>query len=179
VEYCQSLGIEYFYPGYFVPGNKHFDYKLRFHQPSLEFYEVSSGRWIPFRNFNGNETPLRIMEEKLQTLVSELQRKGALSYLIHYANFTFEAKSKWNSPLAILVPPTDVHSGEYAIIYDTNKRTYYLFDTTDMDCTDLIFEEGDKMACIQFLNLKDPLAESHNASEITNKILLLKISLER
>ena len=38
MEYCQKMGFEYFYPGYFVPGYKAFDYKLskRFGRPNTE-----------------------------------------------------------------------------------------------------------------------------------------------
>jgi arginyl-tRNA--protein-N-Asp/Glu arginylyltransferase len=47
IEYCQQNGYDYFYPGYFVPGIKAFDYKLEIGKESLEFYDMDNKKWKP------------------------------------------------------------------------------------------------------------------------------------
>ena len=45
IEYCQQNGFDYFYPGYFVPGLKAFDYKLEIGKDSLEFFDMGINSW--------------------------------------------------------------------------------------------------------------------------------------
>jgi arginine-tRNA-protein transferase len=47
IEYCRQNGYDYFYPGYFVPGIKAFDYKLEIGKESLEFYDMNKKEWNP------------------------------------------------------------------------------------------------------------------------------------
>ncbi len=47
IEYCQQNGYDYFYPGYFVPGLKAFDYKLEIGKDSLEFFDMGINMWKP------------------------------------------------------------------------------------------------------------------------------------
>lgn len=45
IEYCKQMGYDYFYPGYFVPGLKAFDYKLEIGKESLEYYDMKKDQW--------------------------------------------------------------------------------------------------------------------------------------
>lgn len=45
IEYCKQNGYDYFYPGYFVPGLKAFDYKLEIGKECLEFYDMAKDQW--------------------------------------------------------------------------------------------------------------------------------------
>ncbi len=45
IEYCKQMGYDYFYPGYFVPGLKAFDYKLEIGKESLEYYDMDKDQW--------------------------------------------------------------------------------------------------------------------------------------
>lgn len=47
IEYCIQKNYDYFYPGYFVPGIKAFDYKLEIGKKSLEFFEMNKSLWKP------------------------------------------------------------------------------------------------------------------------------------
>lgn len=47
IEYCKEQGFRYFYPGYFVPGNHRFDYKLRIGTEALQFYHPFGNEWLP------------------------------------------------------------------------------------------------------------------------------------
>src|SRR6185437_11696852 len=45
VEFCKQNGFDFFYPGYFVPGIKFFDYKLKIGTGSLEFFNMQKKQW--------------------------------------------------------------------------------------------------------------------------------------
>ncbi len=47
IAYCKKNGYDFFYPGYFVPGIKAFDYKLEIGKESLEFYDMNNDEWKP------------------------------------------------------------------------------------------------------------------------------------
>ncbi|HEU5051520.1 MAG TPA: hypothetical protein VFT78_00340 [Hanamia sp.] len=47
IEFCKQNGFDFFYPGYFVPGIKAFDYKLDIGKESLEFYDMDKDQWKP------------------------------------------------------------------------------------------------------------------------------------
>ena len=55
IEYCQQNGYDYFYPGYFVPGIKAFDYKLEIGKESLEFYDMNKKEWKPISELSLNK----------------------------------------------------------------------------------------------------------------------------
>ena len=52
IEYCKQKGYDYFYPGYFVPGLKAFDYKLKMGSESLEFFDMTKGLWRSISRLN-------------------------------------------------------------------------------------------------------------------------------
>ena len=52
IEYCKQKGYDYFYPGYFVPGLKAFDYKLKIGSESLEFFDMTKGLWRSISRLN-------------------------------------------------------------------------------------------------------------------------------
>ncbi len=47
IEYCMQNEYDYFYPGYFVPGIKAFDYKLGIGKECLEFFDMNKQEWKP------------------------------------------------------------------------------------------------------------------------------------
>ena len=48
MQYCKRENFTYFYPGYFVPGNPIFDYKLEIGKPAIEYFDPVQKRWYPF-----------------------------------------------------------------------------------------------------------------------------------
>jgi leucyl-tRNA---protein transferase len=45
---AQQRGMTYFYPGYIVPGVRHFDYKAFVGAPHIQVYERPPGRWVAY-----------------------------------------------------------------------------------------------------------------------------------
>jgi leucyl-tRNA---protein transferase len=68
IDHCKSLGLHHFYPGYFVPGYSHFDYKLTLTRSGLEYLDLATSKWFDIESFSPNKTPLVVMNEKIQQL---------------------------------------------------------------------------------------------------------------
>ena len=73
IQYGLDTGRKFFYPGYFVPGNPRFDYKLRV--GDVEFLEFKSKAWKAFPNFQKEEIPINKMTDRLEELGTELKRE--------------------------------------------------------------------------------------------------------
>jgi leucyl-tRNA---protein transferase len=67
IKYCIEQGLTYFYPGYFVPGCKPFDYKLDFGYNSLQYFDTHSNKWLPINGYT-----LKPMELYLKYVVKSI-----------------------------------------------------------------------------------------------------------
>jgi leucyl-tRNA---protein transferase len=75
IDHCKSLGLRYFYPGYFVPGYAHFDYKLTLTRSGLEYLDLGSSKWCEIESFSYSRPPLQVMQEHIQKLSAGLAGK--------------------------------------------------------------------------------------------------------
>lgn len=87
IRFCRERGLKYFYPGYFVPGYRAFDYKLDIGTPHLEFLELRTGWWRPLTEFTGNNVPVSTMVSRLNDLGKWLSRSGVESEVMFYDYF--------------------------------------------------------------------------------------------
>jgi len=46
MRYCKNENFRFFYPGYFVPGNSRFDYKLEIGKSALEYFSKERNQWF-------------------------------------------------------------------------------------------------------------------------------------
>lgn len=60
IEFCKQNDFDYFYPGYFVPGIKYFDYKLKIGTGSLEYFNMEKEQWKNICTFQKENTSLFI-----------------------------------------------------------------------------------------------------------------------
>lgn len=51
IDFCKQLGMQFYYPGYFVPGYPHLDYKLKIGTRCLEFLHPHQNRWLPIGEY--------------------------------------------------------------------------------------------------------------------------------
>jgi len=70
MEFCRDRGIEWFYPGYFVPGRPRFDYKLEIAADQLEYLDLASGSWVGWQPGGPRPDPLARMVERLSLVGS-------------------------------------------------------------------------------------------------------------
>lgn len=50
-QYCLEQNIEWYYPGYFAPGHKKFDYKLTIDPDATEVCLIENRQWVSYRDF--------------------------------------------------------------------------------------------------------------------------------
>ncbi len=58
IEYCKANHFQYYYPGYFVPGFSHLDYKLKIGSNCLEFFIPEEAQWIPITAYEDAGIPI-------------------------------------------------------------------------------------------------------------------------
>lgn len=128
IEYGIEHGYEYFYPGYFVPGNERFDYKLR--TGHSEFYELKSQRWKPLADFDDNKIPIETLKEKLSRLEARMLNEGLDVKMWHYPFFEARMIELWSVmyleyPVFLKLEVDEEKEGTYEIIiYDLFQDLY-------------------------------------------------------
>jgi leucyl-tRNA---protein transferase len=132
IEYCKRLGLEFFYPGYFVPGYALFDYKLEIGRSGLEYLQFTQNKWFSIENFSQVFSPLQVMSDKLHDLhvrLSELKiSSSVLKYEFFDANLIPELKGMnlVDFPLFLCFAKSTEDSIDQMIVYDVRDECYHL-----------------------------------------------------
>lgn len=132
IQHGQSLGHEYFYPGYFVPGNPFFDYKLSIAHKALQFLQVSSGAWCDIDSFLLNDIPADVMPQKLEELRAALQIAGVESHLLKYEFFDaglipdMRNSGLLDFPFFLLIGQLSDEPAGILIVYDVRDSAFHL-----------------------------------------------------
>lgn len=66
IELCKFSEFEYYYPGYFVPGFSHLDYKLGIGTEHLEFLNQEDMLWYPIQEFEDKGVPIEFQDYFIQ-----------------------------------------------------------------------------------------------------------------
>ncbi len=64
--HSKEAGYDFFYPGYFAPGYKRFDYKLEFSKTASEYFDFRTKTWKNVLDFNYDDQPLIEILSKLE-----------------------------------------------------------------------------------------------------------------
>jgi arginine-tRNA-protein transferase len=170
IDHAIALGLEYFYPGYFVPGNPRFDYKLEFHQPSLEFFQAAQNTWLPYSHLSDNDLPMAQMEHKLYNLFFELVNANISCCLVVNAAFSSVEEARYDSPFFILIPPISNAEAQFLVIYDTRTKCYEIFDASDLNHDEFRISYSNKLVYVQPLDLCQPHASESGSEEVLKKL---------
>jgi leucyl-tRNA---protein transferase len=87
IAHCKNLGMDYFYPGYFVPSYSYFDYKLTIGKAALQYLQLKSRQWKPIHEFTSEDIPIDIMSAKLTELQHLLDKEQLSGILFRYELF--------------------------------------------------------------------------------------------
>lgn len=130
IAFCKERGMKYFYPGYFVPGYRAFDYKLDIGRSYLEFLELQTGQWSPLARFTEDKVPVKNMVARLSELQSWLQRSGVhsevLFYDYFYANQTPELSGAALLDYPVFLTTTKAINEWTIIVFDVRYGKYQL-----------------------------------------------------
>ncbi len=129
VLFLQSQHFEYFYPGYFAPGFKSFDYKLDIAPEVSEYFDLEQKSWKSLANFNPVALPLRKIENKLRQLSQELEMLGIQHDLLKYDFFDLNLTRNYreymllDTPRVLLLPVVSLME-EWIIVYNILTQNY-------------------------------------------------------
>jgi leucyl-tRNA---protein transferase len=132
INYCKGMALDYFYPGYFVPGYSFFDYKLTIGKKALEYLDFCSGKWLTIDNFTSLLTPIRIMQEKLNSLQILLAQSRMQSEVLRYeffeANLLPELRDAdlFDYPMFLYYPFQNNDPNITVTVYDIQSQQYRL-----------------------------------------------------
>ena len=130
IKYCKALGLKYFYPGYFVPGNPHFDYKLAIGREALQYLNLSSKSWEPIDSYSRDAIPVDLMNQKLLQVQQILSKNKKASRILKYsffdANFIREMRDTGllDFPLFLSLGTDDEINP--VLVYDVRDNKYHL-----------------------------------------------------
>lgn len=62
IEICKGNGFQYYYPGYFVPGFSHLDYKLAIGTHCLEYFLPEDSLWYPIQSYQDAGIPIEYQD---------------------------------------------------------------------------------------------------------------------
>jgi leucyl-tRNA---protein transferase len=148
IQHCSSLGLTYFYPGYFVPGYKPFDYKLQIHQERLEFFQLRTKKWRPVSEFNSSQIPLSVMHAKLVELQAALTTVGVQSAVLYYEFYDASLVPEL-STVELFDYPVFLHFYDLTedrinslIVYDVQDQQYHLKSMVSLWSSKLFTQEG-------------------------------------
>lgn len=148
IQFCKELGLQYFYPGYFVPGNPYFDYKLKIARNGLQFLHSSSS-WRTISTFTENDIPVQTIGFKLNTLKLLLENAGIESRVMKYEYFDAGLIPEMRNT-ALLDFPLFLHFGKVSeepvgvlVVFDPRDNQFHLLvcspvwkpDRTNPDAT--------------------------------------------
>lgn len=131
IAFCKERGMKYFYPGYFVPGYRAFDYKLDIAKEYIEYLEVQTDRWLPISVFKNENIPIVQMTNRLHDLKKWLIRSGldcdVLFYDYFYANQTPELSGAELFDFPVFLTTVQAMSHWSLIVYDVTQDKFLFY----------------------------------------------------
>lgn len=138
--------FKYYYPGYFVPGNPRFDYKLRMGAPEeVEFFDIKRREWLPFTNFELGSLPVNVLVGKLVSLGNLLTSFGISIQLLFYPAYESSNNSRGKdrlleSPLFLTLYNKIFPKPQFIVYYDLWKEEFVFTHCLAVEDLGLYFE---------------------------------------
>lgn len=123
IEFAQSLGLKFFYPGYVLDDMKVFGYKLEYGKFD---FKAPDGKWKSISKYNRSKTRTAYLKENFQLLVDWLSKNNMVgrvkTYPLHYAyNPKLDQSQFYKYPLYYEMI---VNGERHAASFDPEKKTY-------------------------------------------------------
>ncbi len=133
IQYCQSLGLQYFYPGYFVPGYSLFDYKLSIGRGALEFFALNDKQWLPVNHFSQQHIAINKMQVMLQNVEQDLTVLEVETVIVNYEFFDvallpdLREAGLFDFPVFLHKSVSSFNGSELLLVFDVRDSLFYLF----------------------------------------------------
>jgi len=176
IEWAKSEGMQYYYPGYIVPGYERFDYKTRIGK--VDYYDLHKRTWLPFEQLAIDTLPVERLRTKLGEVKELLNRLDLPNHLVLYPMYDrdvypFSKRDQINHPLFLLCGYRDA---PFIIEYDLIEEQF-LFSSfnelMDLDCFNRRINRNGKstITCYFPLIKEDLLAKNKKAPEICKALI--------
>jgi len=134
IEFCRKKLLQYFYPGYVVPGCQPFDYKLEVGKNTLEYLQLSSKQWVLYTSKEKLANPLQQMVEQLTILQQHLTANNIPNQFLQYRFFEanlhpyYYGYDLFDFPVFLNCFPLDKTSIYLLIVFDVRTACYHLLE---------------------------------------------------
>ncbi len=134
--FCMNNDFELFYPGYVVPGNSRFDYKLRI--GDVDYFDLNTRNWKDYKQLREEDIPLFKMEEKLKKLQKLFSEHGLNANYYFYPLFEANLFGYWNAPYfdfpnLLMLAYENGKKNYLAIVFDPREDAYQLLGCSEFD----------------------------------------------
>jgi leucyl-tRNA---protein transferase len=133
IQYCQMLGLKYFYPGYFVPGYSLFDYKLSIGNYALEFLALSRTQWLPINHFSQHHIAINEMRIMLKTVQQDLTVLEVDTAILNYEFFDasllpdLRDAGLFDFPVFLHASARPFNGSQLVLVFDIRDSLFHLF----------------------------------------------------
>ena len=178
IEYGLNRDFHFYYPGYIVPGNDRFDYKLRIgKKEEIEFYNLKTRSWKKFIHFSNKNIPVEVVGKKLTTLGWELSKENIPCQILYYPAydariFGNNSERLLESPLFLNIFNNLFEQPKFIAYYDIWKEQYIFCHTIVRDELHYYFEYSNKydkygsQHFLDFISQKSRLLETEHPGDI-------------
>ncbi|MCB9298827.1 MAG: GNAT family N-acetyltransferase [Lewinellaceae bacterium] len=148
IDFCMQRGMEFFYPGYVVPGYSRFDYKLRIGRAEdIEYFDLRTQGWQPYSGLAPSDVPLKKMENRLDDMQQFLIRNNFWSQKLYYPLFEANLFGFWHAPyfdfpVFLLCSPRINANSFLMAVYDPRKEAFQLLRCSLFDDLQFYFNEA-------------------------------------
>lgn len=175
IDYCQRHGLQFYYPGYVVPGYQKFDYKLRIGQ--VECYDERLDTWVDEPDYNFEVLPSNYMFTQLQQAQRTLTKRGIPCRLMVYPPYEANLLGYWildylEYPIHLDCGAFQFHPIKLILIFDHFKETYGLYyctiydDLTDFFAGEFPPPKADYQLELKLLIKEETLIESKSLDAV-------------
>lgn len=145
IEYCMEMGLQFYYPGYVVPGYSRFDYKLRIGE--VDYFDLYTNSWLPFSGLEPEHIPITRMEQELTNLKKLLNRYNIPSQLKYYPLFESNLFGFWQAPYFDYPILLHCFPQKYANrfimgVYDVRNQCFHLLQCSLLEDFQFFFNES-------------------------------------
>lgn len=138
MDFCKKQQLQYFYPGYMVPGYKAFDYKLDIGKKNLQYLQLANLKWLQYKATDTVPHPLRDMIIKLGDLEPVLEKKAIAATLLFYQFFEanldpfYKGEGLIDFPVFMFCLPKENSRFYTLIVFDVCDGKYHLLQCSSV-----------------------------------------------
>ncbi len=129
INFCLEHNMEYYYPGYIVPGYQRFNYKLRI--GNVEYFSPEENRWRTFKEENIKKLQTEQLKKRMESLFLRLDTLGIPMEMMFFPNkpvlFSLIEDVHISSPICILCHREDADDYSLIIDYHSPSETFHLY----------------------------------------------------